>query len=139
MNKNDFKKMLNEFEAEFIKVNNSENLQQLKENYIKLELVRENIFDSLFEKVQDTDERGEFLKTFSKFEYEIPYSIPLFGNDDLDTIDSLFEDYNGYFQRFGCLNAEQIISWSDTEVLFDDEFGNIDIVTRPDTLVGKAE
>jgi len=139
MNKNDFKKMLNEFEAEFIKVNNSENLQQLKENYIKLELVRENIFDSLFEKVQDTDERGEFLKTFSKFEYEIPYSIPLFGNDDLDTIDSLFENYNGYFQRFGCLNAEQIISWSDTEVLFDDEFGNIDIVTRPDTLVGSAE
>jgi hypothetical protein len=139
MNKNDFKKMLNEFEAEFIKVNNSENLQQLKENYIKLELVRESVFDSLFEKVLDTDERGEFLKTFSKFEYEIPYSIPLFGNDDLDTIDSLFEDYNGYFQRFGCLNAEQIISWSDTEVLFDDEFGNIDIVTRPDTLVGKAE
>ena len=139
MNKNDFKKMLNEFEAEFIKVNNSENLQQLKENYIKLELVRETMFDSLFEKVLDTDERGEFLKTFSKFEYEIPYSIPLFGNDDLDTIDSLFEDYNGYFQRFGCLNAEQIISWSDTEVLFDDEFGNIDIVTRPDTLVGKAE
>lgn len=139
MNKNDFKKMLNEFEAEFIKVNNSENLQQLKENYIKLELVRENIFDSLFEKVQDTDERGEFLKTFSKFEYEIPYSIPLFGNDDLDTIDSLFENYNGYFQRFGCLNAEQIISWSDTEVLFDDEFGNIDIVTRPDTLVGSVE
>jgi hypothetical protein len=139
MNKNDFKKMLNEFEEEFIKVNNSENLQQLKENYIKLELVRESVFDSLFEKVLDTDERGEFLKTFSKFEYEIPYSIPLFGNDDLDTIDSLFEDYNGYFQRFGCLNAEQIISWSDTEVLFDDEFGNIDIVTRPDTLVGKAE
>lgn len=139
MNKNDFKKMLNEFEAEFIKVNNSENLQQLKENYIKLELVRESVFDSLFEKVLDTDERGEFLKIFSKFEYEIPYSIPLFGNDDLDTIDSLFEDYNGYFQRFGCLNAEQIISWSDTEVLFDDEFGNIDIVTRPDTLVGKAE
>lgn len=139
MNKNDFKKMLNEFEAEFIKVNNSENLQQLKENYIKLELVRESVFDSLFEKVLDTDERGEFLKTFSKFEYEIPYSIPLFGNDDLDTIDSLFENYNGYFQRFGCLNAEQIISWSDTEVLFDDEFGNIDIVTRPDTLVGSAE
>ena len=139
MNKNDFKKMLNEFEEEFIKVNNSENLQQLKENYIKLELVRETMFDSLFEKVVDTDERGEFLKIFSKFEYEIPYSIPLFGNDDLDTIDSLFEDYNGYFQRFGCLNAEQIISWSDTEVLFDDEFGNIDIVTRPDTLVGKAE
>ena len=139
MNKNDFKKMLNEFEEEFIKVNNSENLQQLKENYIKLELVRETMFDSLFEKVVDTDERGEFLKIFSKFEYEIPYSIPLFGNDDLDIIDSLFEEYNGYFQRFGCLNAEQIISWSDTEVLFDDEFGNIDIVTRPDTLVGKAE
>ena len=131
--------MLNEFEEEFIKVNNSENLQQLKENYIKLELVRETMFDSLFEKVVDTDERGEFLKIFSKFEYEIPYSIPLFGNDDLDIIDSLFEEYNGYFQRFGCLNAEQIISWSDTEVLFDDEFGNIDIVTRPDTLVGKAE
>ena len=139
MNKNDFKKMLNEFEAEFIKVNNSENLQQLKENYIKLELVRESVFDSLFEKVLDTDERGEFLKTFSKFEYEIPYSIPLFGNDDLDTIDSLFEDYNGYFQRFGCLNAEQIISWSDKEVLFDDEFGNIDIITRPDNLVGSVE
>ena len=139
MNKNDFKKMLNEFEEEFIKVNNSENLQQLKENYIKLELVRESVFDSLFEKVLDTDERGEFLKTFSKFEYEIPYSIPLFGNDDLDIIDSLFEEYNGYFQRFGCLNAEQIISWSDKEVLFDDEFGNIDIITRPDNLVGSVE
>ena len=139
MNKNDFKKMLNEFEAEFIKVNNSENLQQLKENYIKLELVRETMFDSLFEKVVDTDERGEFLKIFSKFEYEIPYSIPLFGNDDLDIIDSLFEEYNGYFQRFGCLNAEQIISWSDKEVLFDDEFGNIDIITRPDNLVGSVE
>ena len=139
MNKNDFKKMLNEFEEEFIKVNNSENLQQLKENYIKLELVRETMFDSLFEKVVDTDERGEFLKIFSKFEYEIPYSIPLFGNDDLDIIDSLFEEYNGYFQRFGCLNAEQIISWSDKEVLFDDEFGNIDIITRPDNLVGRVE
>ena len=97
------------------------------------------MFDSLFEKVVDTDERGEFLKIFSKFEYEIPYQIPLFGNDDLDTIDSLFEDYNGYFQRFGCLNAEQIISWSDKEVLFDDEFGNIDIITRPDNLVGSVE
>ena len=139
MNKNDFKKMLNEFEEEFIKVNNSENLQQLKENYIKLELVRETMFDSLFEKVVDTDERGEFLKIFSKFEYEIPYSIPLFGNDDLDIIDSLFEEYNGYFQRFGCLNAEQIISWSDKEVLFDDEFGNIDIITRPDNWVGSVE
>ena len=139
MNKNDFKKMLNEFEEEFIKVNNSENLQQLKENYIQLELIRENIFDSLFEKVEDTDERGEFLKIFSKFEYEIPYSIPVFSVDDIDIIDKLFEDYNGYFQRFGCLNAEQIISWSDTEVLFDDEFSNIDIVTRPDTLVGSAE
>ena len=139
MNKNDFKKMLNDFEEEFIKVNNSENLQQLKENYIKLELVRETMFDSLFEKVVDTDERGEFLKIFSKFEYEIPYSIPLFGNDDLDIIDSLFEEYNGYFQRFGCLNAEQIISWSDKEVLFDDEFGNIDIITRPDNLVGSVE
>jgi hypothetical protein len=63
----------------------------------------------------------------------------LFSDDGIDQVDSLFEDYNGYFQRFGCLNAEQIISWSDTEVLFDDEFGNIDIVTRPDTLVGKVE
>jgi hypothetical protein len=139
MNKNDFKNMLKKFEEEFAKVNDSENLQQLKENYIQLELVRENIFDSLFEKVEDTEERGEFLKIFSKFEYEIPYQIPLFSDDDMDTVDQLFEDYNGYFQRFGCLNPEQIISWSDTEVLFDDEFGNIDIVTRPDTLVGSAE
>jgi len=69
MNNNDFKKMLKKFEEEFAKVNDSENLQQLKENYIQLELIRENIFDSLFEKVQDTEERGEFLKIFSKFEY----------------------------------------------------------------------
>jgi hypothetical protein len=47
----------------------------------------------------------------------------------------MFEDYGSYFQRYGCLTSDQIISWDNENVLFDDEFGNVEIVKRPDILL----
>jgi hypothetical protein len=117
----------------------------LKEKYTSLEISRENVFDWVISNIQDDEQKGEYLSKFGKFEnslwqtdssQEFVVGIPIFDLDiSFDEIDQMFDDYGSYFQRYGCMTSEQIISWDKENVLFDDEFGNVEIVKRPDILL----
>ena len=145
MSNEKFEILLNEFGRNFKLVSDAFDLQDLKEKYIALEISRENIFDWIISNIQDDEQKGEYMQRFGKFENdmwiddksnEITTGIPIFDlNISFDEIDQMFEEYGSYFQRYGCLSPDQIISWDNENVLFDDEFGNVEIVKRPDILL----
>jgi hypothetical protein len=145
MSNEKFEILLNEFGRNFKLVSDAFDLQDLKEKYIALEISRENIFDWIISNIQDDEQKGEYMQRFGKFENdmwiddksnEITTGIPIFDlNISFDEIDQMFEEYGSYFQRYGCLSPDQIISWDNENVLFDDEFGNVEIVKRPDVLL----
>jgi len=145
MSNEKFEILLNEFGRNFKLVSDAFDLQDLKEKYIALEISRENIFDWIISNIQEDEQKGEYMQRFGKFENdmwiddksnEITTGIPIFDlNISFDEIDQMFEEYGSYFQRYGCLSPDQIISWDNENVLFDDEFGNVEIVKRPDILL----
>lgn len=138
MNNTDYKTLVEVFSHSFDEVVNSKNLVDLKENYIKMEINRENVFEWVLTKIEDDAQKSEYLTEFANTENSIWSGryIPEFDESfSFEDIDTLFEEYGSYFQRYGCLNSDQIISWDKENVLFDDEFGNVDIIKRPDTIL----
>lgn len=141
MSNQKFEVLLQEFERNFNLVSNSNDLHDLKEKYTALEISRENIFEWIISSIQEDEQKGEFMNKFGKFENSLfnndsDVGIPIFDlNISFDEIDQMFEDYGSYFQRYGCLTPDQIVSWDNENVLFDDEFGNVEIVKRPDILL----
>ncbi len=145
MNNNKFNLLLNEFKENFIVVSNAETLEDLKEKYISLEITRENIHEWILGNCPDDEQKAEYFNKFGKFENslwtedsngEVLVGVPIFDLDiSFDEIDQMFDDYGSYFQRYGCLSPDQIVSWDSENVLFDDEFGNVEIVKRPDVLL----
>jgi hypothetical protein len=145
MSNEKFNSLLEEFKKNFKLVSDSNDLQDLKEKYISLEISRENVFDWIISNIQEDEQKGEYFNRFGKFEnslwqtdnsQELIVGIPIFDLDiSFDEIDQMFDDYGSYFQRYGCMSSEQIISWDRENVLFDDEFGNVEIVKRPDILL----
>ena len=145
MNNNLFNELLDIFKSNFKQASDATDLQDLKEKYIALEISRDNVFDWIIENNPEEQDKYEYMSKFGKFEsslwetdksQELIVGIPIFDLDiSFDEIDQMFEDYGSYFQRFGCLSSDQIISWDNENVLFDDEFGNVEIVKRPDVLL----
>ena len=145
MNNEKFNSLLEQFKGNFKSVSNSNNLEELKEKYISLEITRENIHEYILSSNSDDEIRANFFNKFGRFENslweqdtsgEVIAGIPIFDTDiSFDEIDQMFEDYGSYFQRYGCLTSDQILSWDKENVLFDDEFGNVEIVKRPDILL----
>lgn len=145
MNHNHFNEMLDVFTQNFKLVSDASNLEDLKEKYIALEISRDNIFDWIIKNVEDDEMKYQYMNKFGKIESslwetdssnELIVGIPIFDLDiSFDEIDQMFEDYGSYFQRYGCLTSDQIVSWDKENVLFDDEFGNVEIVKRPDVLL----
>jgi len=145
MSNEKFNSLLEEFKKKFKLVSDADDLHDLKEKYTSLEISRENVFDWVISNIQDDEQKGEYLSKFGKFEnslwqtdssQEFVVGIPIFDLDiSFDEIDQMFDDYGSYFQRYGCMTSEQIISWDKENVLFDDEFGNVEIVKRPDVLL----
>jgi hypothetical protein len=145
MSNEKFNSLLEQFKGNFKSVSNSNNLEELKEKYISLEITRENIHEYILSSNSDDEIRANFFNKFGRFENslweqdtsgEVIAGIPIFDTDiSFDEIDQMFEDYGSYFQRYGCLTSDQILSWDKENVLFDDEFGNVEIVKRPDILL----
>jgi hypothetical protein len=145
MNNEKFNSLLEEFKRNFKLVSNSNNLEDLKEKYISLEITRENIHEYILSSTDDDETKSNYFNKFGKFENslwetdkagEVLIGIPVFDFDiSFDEIDQMFDDYGSYFQRYGCLTSDQIVSWDKENVLFDDEFGNVEIVKRPDILL----
>lgn len=145
MSNEKFNSLLEEFKKNFKLVSDADDLQDLKEKYASLEISRENVFDWVISNIQEDEQKGEYFNRFGKFEnslwqtdssQELVVGIPIFDLDiSFDEIDQMFDDYGSYFQRYGCMSSDQIISWDKENVLFDDEFGNVEIVKRPDVLL----
>lgn len=139
---NDYYKLEKVFKDKFKSVNDSNNLQELKTNYLEFQIVREELIDwvnSSFE--EDTDEFRDVLKKLTDLEYSTIFkenSIPIFDdNETYDDIENIFEEHTSYFQRYGCLDSSNIISWDQKFVLVEDEIGNLEIVSRPDVLLSE--
>jgi hypothetical protein len=135
---NEFNNLVDDFQRSFDTVVSSKNLIELKNNFIDMEIQRENVFEWVLTKIQDDEEKGEYLSNFANFENKIWTNkfIPEFDEGfDFMKIEEMFEEHSSYFQRYGCLTSDQIISWDKESVLFDDEFGNVEIVKRPDVLL----
>jgi len=143
--KSDFNKMLEEFSELFSEVSNSDNLETLKGTYSSFENKREDILEWVFMKNEEDEVRSQYLTDFAVFEHglwvdtdkgELADGIPIFDdNCSFEDIDQMFEDYGSYFQRYGCLTADQIISWDEQNILLSDESNSLEIVKRPDVLL----
>lgn len=143
--KSEFESKLKEFKDVFNSAKTSENLSALKDAYTILETKREEIFFWLMNMNCDDEQRSEYLTEFAMFEHNLwvdPKTRTLIGampifDDNLyfEDIEKMFEEYGSYFQRYGCLRSDQVLSWDQQSVLFMDEFSNIEIVKRPDVLM----
>ncbi len=143
--RNEFDNKLQNFGDAFQKVTVSENLTVLKDTYGAFETLREELFEWVIKTAPDEEKQGEYLTELAMFEHNLWVDsetrtligeVPIFDDSiDFDVIDQMFEDYGSYFQRYGCLTADQIVSWDTENVLLVDEFGSVEIVKRPDVLL----
>jgi len=141
----EFNEKLEEFSVFFQNVISSDNLEKLKEAYFSFEGKREEIFHWVFNYDCDEEQKNEYLTELAMYEHDfwidkktrnLIAEIPIFDDSVFfDDIEKMFDEYGSYFQRFGCLRPDQIISWDNQNVLFMDEFSNIEIVKRPDILL----
>ena len=116
MKSNDFQNLLNDFQNNFKTVSNSKSLETLKEKYISVEISRDSIFDWILSSNGDETLKDEYMLNFERFENKLwqngIVNIPLFDdNTSYEDIETMFEEYGSYFQRYGCLTSEHIVSW----------------------------
>lgn len=134
MNSN-FKQLLEQFSSRWDAVVNSSNLEEVEKSFLLLEEVREDILNWVFENIEDENEQGSYFSTFGELEsslFESSGGIPIF-DEDFDIYES-FDEYETYYQRYGCMVPEFVISWDSDRVLWSDD-ENTDYIQRPDVLM----
>jgi len=137
---NDFKQLLETYSSEWEQCLSCESLEQLQDAYTNLESTREEVLTWVFDNMQTSEEQSEYFSTFGSIEsslIENSSGIPIF-DESFDIYES-FDEYESYYQRYGCLTPEFVVSWDTENILFDDGDSNIEIVPRPDVLMGNAE
>lgn len=137
---NEFDQLLEQFSDQWETVVQSESLDDVESNFTTLEGLRVGIFDWVFENIESDDDRIPYIDTFGDLESECLDTfgdIPAF-DDEFNIFDS-FEDYEGYYQRYGCMTPDYIVSWDSESILFMDDDGTICTVKRPDVLMENAE
>jgi hypothetical protein len=135
MNSN-FKQLLEQFSSRWDAVVNSSNIEEVEKSFLLLEEVREDILNWVFENIEDENEQGSYFSTFGELEsslFESSGGIPIF-DEDFDIYES-FDEYETYYQRYGCMVPEFVISWDSDRVLWSDD-ENTDYIQRPDVLMG---
>ena len=136
---NNFKQLLERFTDEWETVVNATSLHELEDTFLRCEETRTDILNWVFENLEDEEEQGEYFSTFVKLESNLLDTvgdIPVF-DEKFDIYDS-FEEYETYYQRFGCMTPEFVISWDRDSVLWTDE-ETIEIVKRPDVLMSEND
>ena len=137
---NDFKTLIQSYSDEWENVTTAETLEQLQDAYTNFESTREEILTWVFENIKTEEEQSEYFNTFGSMESEMIENdggVPIF-DQSFDIYES-FDEYESYYQRYGCLTPEFVVSWDEQNVLFDDGDGNIEIVARPDVLMGNVD
>lgn len=133
---NEFKNLLTQYQSDWETVTSSETLEQLQDTYTNAESSRDEAINWIFEQVDSEEEQADYFNTFGQFETDVidnGGSIPIF-DETFDIYDS-FDEYEAYYQRYGCMTPEYVVSWDTTNILFDDTEGNIEIIARPDVLM----
>lgn len=136
----DFKNFIQSYSDEWEKVTNAQTLEQLQESYTNFESTREEILTWVFENMGTEEEQAEYFNTFGSVESQMiddSNGVPIF-DQSFDIYES-FDEYESYYQRYGCLTPEFVVSWDEQNVLFDDGDGNVEIVARPDVLMGNVD
>ena len=135
---NNFKQLLDQYSTEWDNVVSAETLERLEEAYTNSESTRDEIMGWVFENIESEDEQGEHFSTFGELEnylWDEVGEVPTF-DDTFDVYES-FDEYESYYQRYGCMTPEFVISWDGENVLFTD--GDVvEIVARPDVLMKNA-
>ena len=137
---NNFKQLLERFSEQWKDVTESSNLEEVESTFSAVEETRDDILNWVFDNIQDEEEQGSYFNTFGEVESNLAQTlgdIPIF-DDGFDIYES-FDEYESYYQRYGCLTPEFVISWDTENILFDDGDGNIEIVARPDVLMGNTD
>jgi len=137
---NDFKQLIEQYTTNLENCINSQTLEELQENYADMESSREDVFTWVFENVETDEEQSVYFSTFGEIEgstLDGTKGLPIF--DETFDIYESFEQYEAYYQRYGCLTPEFVISWDNENILFDDGDENIEIVARPDVLMGNVD
>ena len=135
---NDFKNLLEQFTDEWGTIVQSTSLEELQETFSRVEETRIDILNWVFEKVGD-EEQSEYFTAFGSIESNLLDTvgdIPIF--DEKFDIYASFEEYETYYQRFGCMTPEFVISWDNQNVLWTDE-ETIEIIKRPDILMTELD
>lgn len=124
---NEFNELLSRYNAAAEEIQSASSLEVLRDLYANLLESEEAIFNLVFETIEDEVEQGKLLA-----QLEAP-GMPVFF-DDFDVEES-FDQYESYYQRYGCMTPDFVLSWDEGNVLFEDEDGNLEIVARPDVLM----
>lgn len=135
MNSN-YEKLVKTYQQNWTEVIKSDDLKSLAESYVSSEDSREEVLTWIFENVQNEEEQQSYFESFGKFESEMIMSdgdVPIF-DEEFDIFES-FDEYEAYYQRYGCLTPEFVVSWDSDSVLFDDG-DSVELIQRPDVLMG---
>lgn len=137
---NNFKTLIENYTSELERCIVAETLEQLQDAYTNMESSREEIFDWVYQNVETEEEQYAYFSTFGQAEADTldgTTGIPIF-DETFDIYDS-FDQYEAYYQRYGCMTPEFVVSWDTENFLFDDGEANIEIVARPDVLMRESE
>lgn len=137
----DFNKLIDEYKSKFKPVYDSDNLDTLREKYSEYSICKENIMDWIISNVeQESEESDRLFQILDNTEYKFisDYGIPVYDDVPAEEMEEIFDVHASYFQRYGCIFFDQVISWDSKSILFEDEIGNCEIITRPDVLIKQA-
>ena len=143
MDNNEFNVFIEEYEKHFDIISNCKNLQKLNDAYSAYIVSKENIEDWIISNTEQySDEYESYYQILDKSEYRFvsEYGLPYFD----DTMESshvygIYNEHSSYFQRYGCMYFDQIVSWDKNSMLVEDEIGNCLIIARPDVLMRQTE
>lgn len=132
--------LVKEYESELRKCGEAQSLEQLQEAYTNVSSMQDELYDYINDMYSQSDdpEGNSQLEMMKMMEWEATiaekYPFPAF-DDSMDEYE-LFDEYPTYFQRYGCMDVDNIISWDDNSILFHDIESNcIEIIRRPDVLM----
>lgn len=132
---NNFDKLKETYSDEWRDVVMCNSLEQIQDKYTNLMSTRMELYDSILFYSEDT--QPLYLKEISLLEKNLLQEtgdVPFF--DSGFNPHESFEEYEGYYQRYGCQDAHGIISWDEQNVLIHDGGENVDMIVRPDVLMG---
>lgn len=136
---NNFQQLLDVYQHNWERVVKATSLDDVEKTYMIADESRDNALNWIFENVEEGEEQTQYFEKFGRFESKLlddMGDVPIF-DDTFDVFES-FDEYETYYQRYGCEAPEFIVSWDPENVLWTDGL-TIDFIKRPDILMGDTD